>query len=251
MNVEKIETPEQCGRLVTYYIDDYGMAQPFFTPDDGVLDTEVQRRQSRSRMPAEYAYKKPADFRWNDYGENMDSQKKILNAFITNYTEWQRFGRGLYLYSKTKGSGKTLMACCIGNELIRRRGISVKFVMAQEYIELIRDNTDEGREIIKSIKECDLLILDDIGAEHSGKEWVNDVIFSLVNHRDSRNYTTIYTSNFSLDDLKEDERTVDRIIGHSIPVPFPEISIRRKQAREQAKKFINKALENENSEVVF
>ncbi len=51
-------------------------------------------------------------------------------------------GNGLYIFSKTKGTGKTMLACVLANELIKKSdacGLNVKYVTAQGYIEMIRE----------------------------------------------------------------------------------------------------------------
>ncbi len=37
----------------------------------------------------------------------------------------------------TKGSGKTMLACCIVNEVLKEFDIPVKFISMPEYIELV------------------------------------------------------------------------------------------------------------------
>ena len=50
---------------------------------------------------------------------------------------FQREGRGLYFYSDTKGSGKTMIACAVANEILKTHDISVKFTSVTDYIEHI------------------------------------------------------------------------------------------------------------------
>lgn len=238
--IEPVTMKEQKGQLITYDFEGYGETQPFFKPDNGILDSEAQRRQSRSRMPLKYVYKRANDFDWTLYGDSDTSQlKRIVNLFVVRFTEWEKAGKGLYITSKCCGSGKTMLACCIANELIKRVGLSVKFVTSQEYVELMRKNDDDSKEQIKSMKDCSLLIFDDIGAEASGKDWTQSVIFGLVNYRHERFLPTIYTSNFDYDDLKEDARTIDRIRSHTAPIYMPNVSVRRKIADKENKDFIN------------
>lgn len=226
------------GQLVTYDIEGYGLTQPYYYPSEKVSAFEADRRMNRSRMPLEFVYKRASDFHWDEYTEDMSHQKSTVNSLVIRFKQWRSRGMGLYIFSKAKGSGKTMMACCVANELIHRFGISVKYVSAQEYIELMRSNIDSDRETIDSMKECNLLIIDDIGAE-SDKEWAKSVIFNLVDRRTSNFLPTIYTSNYELDKLKEDDRTVDRIMASTVQMAFPNISIRRKKANRSTAAFLN------------
>ena len=64
------------------------------------------------------------------------------------------------------------------------------------------------------MRRCNLLIVDDIGAEKPS-EWVRERLLSFINTRVSNELTTIYTSNLSLERLREKmgDRIVSRIIG--------------------------------------
>lgn len=53
---------------------------------------------------------------------------------------------------------------------------------------------------------------------------------------------TIYTSNLKKNELRGDERTVDRIYGHAIEIFIPEVSIRKKKADKMNTQFIQQIL---------
>ena len=97
--------------------------------------------------------------------------------------------------------------------------------------------------MVRTIKECGLLILDDIGIESGKQSWINEAIFYLVDYRDKHILPTIYTSNYDMEKLPGDERTIDRIIGHSIPLKMPEYSVRRNSAKEKTGNFLKAILE--------
>lgn len=66
------------------------------------------------------------------------------------------------------------------------------------------------------VKDCKLLIVDDIGAERV-TEWVRERMVSIINTRVSNNLATIYTSNLSPEELKEElgGRISGRVLGSS------------------------------------
>lgn len=238
------------GVIESYSVEGYGITQDFWYPDGTMLAEHVERRKSLSLMPPEYVYKRARDFDWTVYLEDTAPQKRVANAFVTQFDDFRRQGRGLYIFSETKGSGKTLLACCIANEILACRDISVKFVSVTEYIELIKSKNEADREVTRSIFDCGLLILDDIGAEASEKDWIRASIFRLVDYRDKNMLSTIYTSNYKMESLPGDDRTLNRILGHSIPVPMPELSVRSLKARKKTDEFLKKVL-NESQEDVF
>lgn len=72
----------------------------------------------------------------------------------------------------------------------------------------------EGQ-ILRRCREANLLVLDDLGAEHvSGSGWVEDRLYQIVSDRHGRLAPTVFTSNLSLSELNEriGERIVWRIL---------------------------------------
>ena len=90
---------------------------------------------------------------------------------------------------------------------------------------------------IETIRTAELLILDDIGAE-TRKEWVDTELFRLIDYRYSNQKVTIFTSNVPIDELKLNERIIDRIYSMCINVDLPEKSIRTMQAKERNTEFL-------------
>ncbi len=233
------------GAFITYDVENYGETQPFWVPDGTVQGTEERRNQSM--MPAEYVYKTAKDFHWEWYGENVDLQRKIVNAFIVNFRDFERQGRGLYIYSKTKGSGKTMLACCLCNEIIQRYSASTKFISVPDFVELIKDKREGSREKVDALYQVRLLVLDDIGAQTGKQEWIDNALFRLVDYRKREFLPTIFTSNCDAEKLSMDSRTVDRIVSISVDVKIPECSIRREKAAEENRKFIQGLLDAEKA----
>lgn len=137
-----------------------------------------------------------------------------------------------------------MLSCCIANEILKHYDISVKFISMAEYIELVRDKSEEKNERINSLLEASLLIVDDIGAQVEDKDWISSAIFRLVNRRYENLLPTIYTSNVSIEQLKCDSRAVSRIYEVSIKLVMPEKSIRKKKADEMNRRFLKSVLEH-------
>lgn len=247
MKVSGVESTSQTGLLVDYEVEDYGETASFYLPDNQILSNQIDDRRGRSGMPKEYVYKTGKSFEWSLYDEDVELQKRIVNAFVTRFDDFRKQGRGLYIVSKTKGSGKTLLACCIANEILKHHDISVKFISMAEYIELVRDRSEEKVEKINSLLEASLLIVDDIGEQAEDKDWISSAIFRLVNRRYENLLPTIYTSNVPIEQLKCDPRAVSRIYEVSIKLVMPENSIRRKKADEQNATFLRSVLGQEES----
>lgn len=190
------------------------------------------------------------DVKW--YGKDQpiaENAKKIAMQYIGNYFNLEP-GRGLYLFSKTKGTGKTRMAAIIANELLKKN-VEVKFATSGEILEEIKRTwnreTDYSESALMSdLTRADVLIIDDFGVEKA-KDWRNEKFYNIINNRYVSLRPTIYTSNYNLTDLENagyDSRIISRIAESCYMVPFPGESVRDAQAREnqtEMKKWLGSA----------
>lgn len=181
--------------------------------------------------------------------------KKIARRYVELYDEIQQTtGKGLYFHSAVKGSGKTRLAVSIANDLILKKNIPAKFSTTVKILEQIkntwgecsmrRDEEDQIRteeQLIRDIISAPLLIMDDIGVEPS-KDWVNERFYSILNGRMVEKRITIFTSNCRMEDLKLDERIVNRIIKMALPIEFPAESIRVSLARKENSDLLDRLL---------
>ncbi len=190
-----------------------------------------------ANIPPEYAECTVSNFNTSLYSD-IETAKKIKHAaaeFINHFRRFREQGKGLYFYSGTKGSGKTRLACSVGNAVILTQTIRVNFIKTIELLSVIKDTYNKKnaeiteKEVIDRIKTAPFLILDDIGAERP-TEWTNGIFLNILDYRISHLLVTVFTSNVPQNKLKLDERIVDRIIKMSIEIHFPEESVRRKKA---------------------
>lgn len=145
----------------------------------------------------------------------------------------ERNGGGLYFHSATKGSGKTFLSTILGNELIKR-GKRVLWYSMPNLLQEVKNSYDRESgtstaEVLNKIRNAPILILDDIGVERQ-TSWVNETVFSFLDHRMATCKPTLFTSNHLPDELAYDERIIDRIRNMSTIVPLPEVNVRRRLA---------------------
>ncbi|WP_334078068.1 primosomal protein DnaI [Paenibacillus sanfengchensis] len=111
--------------------------------------------------------------------------------------------RGLYLEGHF-GTGKTFLMCYLLHELAKE-GYSGVIVYMPEFVEDLKSMLQDSqklKETTEVMKQADLLIFDDIGAENLNP-WVRDhVMGSILNYRMNRK-PTFYTSNYSLNVLEK------------------------------------------------
>ena len=148
--------------------------------------------------------------------------------YVLAFEAYEQEGLWLYLWSKARGSGKSRLASTIANELTKK-GIRTKFasasIMLGEISSSWGDRETNEHKIIESYIKPRVLIIDDIGAK-SGKEWIDDKLFQIIDSRYSELKPTIFTSNYDLMSLPLDTRITDRIKGKCLIVDLPNESIR-------------------------
>lgn len=179
-------------------------------------------------------------FNFGLYSVDICGIEKIAMSLVDNFEKWQNSGKGLYLWSKTPGSGKTFLASCIARSLMLNHGLRVKFVTCPDYISYVGNSFKrQAGQLDESaiFRSCQLLILDDLGAQIS-RDWQGQELFRLINKRMSEGLVTFYTSNMPPENLNLDDRIINRIVKSSIVIQLPEESVRLQKARNEQEAFL-------------
>lgn len=93
--------------------------------------------------------------------------------------------------------------------------LDIRFYQAVDLFEMIKAswNTNASTEDHQKIaRNCDLLIIDDIGSEKVS-EWTLQTLTGILSHRMNNGLQTIYTSNLPIESLKKKYRTIDETAG--------------------------------------
>ena len=190
--------------------------------------TWVENTIKQADIPAVFYDATMDSFDWNAYGTDTGLQKKIAESFVLDYkTQWKPRGMGLYIWSRTKGSGKTFLASCVCNSLVKSFRIRPKMVNVSNLIDIYKK--DEAR--MDEIINADVLVIDDIGQKEAGINWVSDILYQILDARIQRKAVTIATSNYDIDELDLDDRLLDRINRMMQTVRLPEFSVRTRDAK--------------------
>lgn len=209
----------------------------------------TQRRlQDMTGVPPQFRDADLGKFGFDSYSRDMGNLRKIAADFLKNYRErWEKARKGLYLWSKTPGSGKTFLSCCIGKSVMIKYDLRMRFITVPDYLAKVGESYKrQPGECDESAiyRECDLLIFDDIGAQKSG-EWQQQEVFRIINERLNAGKVIMFTSNMCPEDLNLDDRTIDRIMKKSVILQMPEESIRRREAKEEQDDFLKGILHNQ------
>ncbi len=198
----------------------------------------IKRQFDESGIPVAYAGQNINAFKWDLYEDQARASalKKVIDTYLDAMQDMFFEGKGLYLFSNTRGSGKTKLACCIAYHAVYHQ-YSVRFLSAADFAEQIREKENDFQKWL----DTDLLIYDDLGAGGEDKDWPSRELFRLTDTRARNDKPTIWTSNLPIDKVKTDTRTLDRIYASSYRIALPEESIRRKLADEHNAEIMRRA----------
>lgn len=147
-----------------------------------------------------------------------------ISAVIMKACEDKVFTKGLFIFGSV-GLGKTFTGYAIYNH-IRELKLPVKFIKSSRIVEAAKncyytggysEDVFENKEILKDVQSFKgVLIIDDMGSEKLTEGSIA-TYFACLDHRYEYEYPTIYTSNYSLEELTErlGERIVSRIYESS------------------------------------
>ena len=144
---------------------------------------------------------------------------KTCRKYVKAWPEMYRRGAGIVFFGGV-GTGKTYYAACIANALIEQER-RVLFTTVPDLVSRMSAFSDERDEVIAELCAANLVILDDLGAERD-TEFAVEQVFALVGARDETGTPTIYTTNLSMDELRQcpnirRRRIYDRVLG-SCPI---------------------------------
>ena len=149
--------------------------------------------------------------------ENINLIKDICQRFIDNFDDKNQKN---LLFTGNTGLGKTFLSSCIANEIIKK-GKNVLYQTAPVMLDSIIDyrfGKSNSTNILASILNVDLLIIDDLGTECMNNMKFSEM-FNIINTRllnQNKITKTIISTNLSLKELyaNYDERIVSRIVGN-------------------------------------
>lgn len=163
--------------------------------------------------------------------KNMENNLEyILKEYIPNF---QEIPTNLLFYGNP-GSGKTYLSYCIAKAILDK-GFLVVYKTSDELIKNLKDirfNNDSTLESL--LLECDLLIIDDLGAEYLNEFTVTE-LFNLINKRILSGKKMLISTNLTLPGITKQysERIASRLLGEFRLCKFYSEDIRIKKNLEK------------------
>lgn len=138
------------------------------------------------------------DLSLSDYIPSEETQYKALDL-AGKYLQSDKIKEGLSIFfTGTPGVGKTMLACCIAKEMLKRHdsAYSVKYM---KYYQLNTVRYPENK--ISHLATVKFLIIDEIGVSNTDNK--KDALFELIDMRWSKKLNTILLSNLSKDEFNQ------------------------------------------------
>lgn len=179
------------------------------------------------------------DFRLEYYPDeyssslNCSPREKMKNVYhlCKEYADsFETDSPSLFLYGET-GLGKTHLSLAIAGTVIKK-GYSVLYNSAQNiFNELQKERfgkSDTNGAYEAMVLECDLLVIDDLGAEFT-TQFTLSALYNIINTRMNKCVPTIISTNCSLAEIEKlySKRISSRIIGEYSIISFAGNDIRQ------------------------
>lgn len=196
---------------VTYIAKGY---EPILTMNEGYADvTYKETRQLKEQQEQEAVSKRinlvslPQSYRKITFADiALDDVARvdtfeILVDFVANYPSPDQ--KGLYIYGDM-GVGKSFMLAAMAHELSETKKVATTIIHYPSFAIDVRNGIKDNsvKEQIDAVKEAEVLVLDDIGAEQFSSWIRDDVLQVILQYRMIEELPTFFTSNYSFADLE-------------------------------------------------
>lgn len=206
---------------------------------------EQRDREERERRQAERQAKirerrrecfPDRDMMFCTFGADDGSNPKIgkmCRNYAEKFAEFRKDGKGLLLFGPV-GTGKSFYAAAIANELIDR-GYTCLVTNFSRLVNTIMGMYAGRQEYIDALNGYDLLIIDDLAAERD-TEFMNEVVYSVIDSRNRAGLPLIITTNLTGDELKHPadmnkQRIYSRLFEMCIPIEVTGTDRRRNKLK--------------------
>ena len=199
---------ETCGGFGWYVFNGEPRRCENYRPD---RDVEKQNTLIKLSGVKDIGRKTLDNFHIQVKSNKVEYTREVHNELKLALSYAKRFAKnpvGFLVYEGSYGCGKTHLALAIASEIIHKKGMRVRFTTAADLLDNLRatfsnkssGSNDSAQDIVESIKEIDVLILDDYGAEKSSS-WAEEKLFQIINHRHANDMATVITTNLRIEDM--------------------------------------------------
>lgn len=171
------------------------------------------------------------DFSYYAEGRERETASIIFEKLYTYAKTFNSDTEQGWLLLGGTGLGKTHLSTAIGIEVIKR-GYDVEYKTVQSLLDDFQQVQFRGGDLrgIDKYYDCDLLIVDDLGAEMSTQFTVS-CIYNLINTRMNKRRPTVFSTNLTAGEIREryGDRIASRLFGEYTPLVFVGTDIRHQR----------------------
>lgn len=128
-----------------------------------------------------------------------------LKDFYTN-NKSKKYTKGIYIYGDF-GLGKTYFLIALTNYFVNDMELTTSYFNVNDLYEYLKRSIDKSTDltyhVIDTLKNVDCLLIDDIGSEKANSWFLFNVLYPILEYRLKESKTTLFSSIFSINDLKK------------------------------------------------
>lgn len=143
---------------------------------------------------------------------NMSERHMVIaKKYADNFIKSGTLDGGILFYGSV-GTGKTYATACICNHLMNNGKTVLVMNLGLYLLKIKREWAEAENDVLNYVKNCDLLVIDDLGVEKIS-EFVLEKVFTLIDTRYRSGKPMLITSNLSMKQIGNlfGDRIVDRI----------------------------------------
>ena len=203
---DHVEKTCTCGGVPPYQIFNENGEHSWCSCRNARIKLEKTKKAFKeSQIPKKFLWKFIGDFKLVN-----DKAKKLLGitGAIRDHSPEHKWKDGFYFWGNA-GTGKTLLACIMLQELMLKYSSDGRFVdISRQFFQRLKSSyniTDESYghagQILDELIEIPFLVIDDFGVQRN-TEWESEMLYNLIDSRYAEERPTIITSNVDIKELK-------------------------------------------------
>lgn len=186
--------------------------------------TKIETLKFNSLLGKRY---KNVSFATSEIDENNKNIYEKVQNYAERYAEMIDKGNGFYVHG-SPGIGKTHLLACLCNYLTEHLQTCAftNFLQIAEDIKSAYASNKSEEMIVLKYSNVTFLFIDDFGKESfkklrndSGSSWLDEKIFEILNNRYNKMLPTIFSSNYTPQELSKefgfDDAILDRVLDLS------------------------------------
>lgn len=199
-------------------------------------EVRVRDEQKRIRDMRSVGFSELDMKSWTFENDDNSNEKltNIAKKYVENFDKARHDGKGLLFFGSV-GGGKSYISACIVNALIDK-GISATMTNFNRLTNALSDNYRNKQEVLDNLNNFELVVIDDLAAERN-TEYMNEIIFSIIDSRYRSKKPLIITTNLTWNEFANSkdiakQRIYSRLKEMCIPIEVKGVDRRNNKLKD-------------------